>query len=813
MSAANSLVSKKDLARILAIVRKNWWIPIVMAIAGHYIGDFYTYRLTSIYSAKTQILLRSNDQINAGSVISDNTFYGNTTKTFVDNSNEKRIISSYDLIGEAIDRLDFEVSYFTVGRVRTEEIFRTAPFIVQVNSITTDLYEQKMRMNFLSGNSFAITYTKGDQDVVVKGVYGKEIVTRDFSLIVNPRGTLTVSQTNTMKSAEYLVQVHSRDNLIKRFQSGLRVESPEYTNILEISENDVIPARAIMFLDTLVQVYVENSITQRLDLNQNTIFFIDKQLNEVANILNNIEDTLQEFKEDENIFDIDREGAQYFQQYLSFDSRKRSLQMQAAALNDLESYIRDNKDPQFLPPSAYFSYNDPFLDKSVAQLYEMQVTLNSALGTGTENNPEILELNNRIDRLKDDMLVYIDNNREAIRNGIGEVNLQIDTTHDNMRTLPLKQRGLVNITRKLKVNENMYLFLLQRKANTVIARAGILPETKIIERARSMGIVEPDRKKIGYYFIAGAVIFAFLIVGLRVLLFEKIESADELRAMTNIPIAGEIVYYKAAEELKVVVDADPKSVIAESFRIVRTNLQYMLGEKKKGQIVVTSNSPGEGKTFCSINLAAILAKGGKKVILLELDLHRPRVQKGLDITSANGFSTIAIGKCSIPDAVLPTTIENLDVILSGPLPPNPSEIVFSSKLEEVLAFCRENYDFTIIDTPPVSLISDALVLMKKVDCTLFVVSVKVSYRSILNRVLELFEQHEVKQMSFILNYVKKKRSRYYYSRYGYNRYGGYGYGGYGGSYGAYGGGYGGYGAYGDPRPDSSKVKSPKKDKK
>jgi Mrp family chromosome partitioning ATPase/uncharacterized protein involved in exopolysaccharide biosynthesis len=763
MSAANSLVSKKDIARVLSIVRKNWYIPLILGVAGVLVGNFYTYRLTSIYAAKTQILLRSNDQISPGSVISDNGYYSNTTKTFVDNSNEKRVIMSYDLISQAIDRLDFDVSYFLVGRVKTEEIFRTAPFIVTVNSISSDLYEQKMNINFLSSNSFAITYTKNDQQEVVKGVYGQELVTRDFSLMVRPRGTLTGNQTNAMKNADYLLQVHSRDNLIKRFQTGMKVESPDYTNILEISVNDVIPARAVMFLDTLVQVYVENSIMQRLDLNQNTLFFIDKQLSEVELILNNIEDTLQEFREDENIFDLDREGVQYFEQYIGYDVRKRSLQMQSASLTDLESYIRDNKDPQFLPPSAYFSYGDPFLDRYVANLYELQVTYSTILGQGTPNNPELIDLRTRIDNLKKDMLVYIANNREAINENIVEVNKQMDTTQSNIQTLPLKQRGLVNITRKLKVNENMYLFLLQRKANTVIARAGILPEVKVIERARSMGIIEPDRDKIGYYFLAGSLILALLIVGLRVLLFEKVESTDELKTMTNIPVAGEVLHYKSATELKVVVEVDPKSVIAESFRTIRTNLQYMLGDKRKAQIVVTSNSPGEGKTFCSINLAAILAKGGKRVILLELDLHRPRVQAGLNITSANGFS-------------------------------NPSEIVVSSKLEEVLQYCRDNYDFTIIDTPPVGLISDALVLMKVADYTLFVVSVKVSYRTMINRILELFDHNKIKNVSFILNYVKKKRSRYYYGGYRYGRYGGYG------GYGSYGGGYGSYGSYGESEP-------------
>jgi tyrosine-protein kinase Etk/Wzc len=798
MSASNtpstptgSLVSKKDITRIVSIARKNWLIPIIFLVVGAALGNFYTYRLVSVFGAKTQILLRSNDQISPGSVISDNSYYSSTTKTFVDNSNEKRVISSYDLIAQAIDRLDFGVSYFLVGRVRTEEIFMNAPFDVTVKSLSSDLYEQELKLDFLSSNSYAVTYTKNEKVQFVKGVFNKDLVTSDLNIMISPRGNLSNSQSGSMLLADYRIQIHSRDHLTKRYQSGLKVESPDYTNILEISVEDVIPARAVMFLDTLVQVYVENSIEQRLDINQNTLFFIDRQLGEVGNILNTIEDSLQFFREREAIFDIDMEGTQYFSQYIGYDSKKRNLQLESAALTDLEKYIRDNKDPQFLPPSAYFSYNDPFLDASVSDLYDKQIQYSLRAGVGTPDNPEMILLKDQIEGLKQDMLVYINNSRNALANTIAEVDKQMDTSISDIQGLPIKQRGLVNITRELKVNENLYLFLLQRKANTVISRASILPETKIIERARSLGVVKPDRDKIIYYFIVVSLIVALLVIAGRVLFFERIESSDELRAITNIPIAGEIIQYAAAAELKIAVDVDPKSVLAESFRSIRTNLQYMLADKAGGQIVVTSNSPGEGKTFCSINLAAILAKGGKRVILLELDLHKPRVQKGLDITSPNGFSTIAIGKCSVENAIIKTSIENLDVILSGPLPPNPSEIVVSPKLNEVLDYCRDHYEYTIIDTPPVGLISDALVLMKRADMALFVVNVRVAYRSVINQVLEMLEHHKVSHVSFILNNVKRKRSRYHYSRYGYGSYGGYGYSAYGGyGYGSYGGSYG-----------------------
>lgn len=796
MNNQQGLLGKGDITRVLSIFRKNWWVVLLITALGYGVGLFVTYKLTSVYGATTQILLRSNDEIKQGSIISDNPYYGPVMKTYIDNSNEKRIITSYDLIKETIERLNFDVSYFIVGRIRTEEAFQGLPFIVTVGKLEPSLYEQMMPFKILSDQEYSLTYTKNNKEETVKGQFGKDlIVGDDVHILIRLTGNKAATNKQLLQQADYLLQIHSEASLVSRYQSTLNVVTPEYTNILEISVQDVIPARAVMFLDTLVEVYIENSLEQRFDVNQNTVYYIDRQLEEVTNILNNIEDSLQKFRESNVIIDLEEEGRQFFEQYLGFDSRKRALQMQAEALNDLEEYIAQNKDPQFLPPSAFFSFGDDFLDKSVSQLYSMQLTYSNLLMQATPSNPELISLDSNINRQRRIMLTYINNNRLAIIENIKATQMQSDTSIMKLQGIPIKQRGLINIRRNLQVNENMYIFLLQKRANTIIARAGILPETKIIDKARSIGIVKPNRETITYYFSGGGFILSLIIVFLRILFFARIESFEELKAATNLPVIGEIIYTPLAEDIKMVVDSDPKSPVAESFRTIRTNLQYMLGDKQTGVIVVTSNNPGEGKTFCSINLAGILAKGGKKTILLELDLHKPRVHKGLGLEHKVGFSTIAIGKNNIEECVFPTTIENLDVILSGPLPPNPSEIVVSKVLTNVLEYCRTNYEYIVIDTPPVGLITDALVLMKAADVSLFVLNTKFAYRNSLANAHDIVQMNKLGHFGFILNGVKRKKSKYYYNRYAY----GYSYGSYGsyggGSYGSY-GGYGSYGSYG-----------------
>lgn len=786
MNNSAGLINQGDITRILSILRKNWWIVVVVTALGFGVGSFYTYKLTNVYGATTQILLRANDEIKQGSLISDNPYYGPTVKTFIDNSNERRILTSYDLVSATMDRLNFDVSYFTVGRIRTEEVFKGIPFSVTVGVISDPLmYEQKMLFKNLTDNKFSLKYVKKEKEVEVTGEFGKDLITDDFHLLFLKKKSAIDPKLNTPIELDYQVQIHSKASLVSKYQSFMKVENPEYTNILQISIEDEISDRAIMFLDTLIQAYIENSLEQRLNVNQNTVFFIDRQLQEVTNILNNIEDTLQVFREDNVIINLDNEGQQFFGQYIGFDNRKRSLQIQIEGLNDLEDYIRNNKDPQFLPPAAYFSFGDPFLDKSVTQLYAQQSQYTTLLTEATTDNPELINLDSSIARQRSNMLTYIENNRLAIVENIKATNRQIDTSIMKLQGIPIKQRGLININRNLQVNESMYIFLLQKRATTIIARAGILPETKVIDKARNMGVVRPNRTMINYYFAGGAFILSLLIVFMRVVFYGRIESFAELKVATHLPVIGEIIFSALAEDIKLVVDSDPKSPVAESFRTVRTNLQYMLGEAQRGIILITSNSPGEGKTFCSINLAGILAKGGKKTILLELDLHKPRVHKGLGLENIKGFSTISIGRDKIEDCIAPTHQENLDVILSGPLPPNPSEIVVSKSLLDVLNYCKEHYEYVIVDTPPVGLITDAMVLMKYADVSLFVLNTKAAYRDALNNAHEIVAMNKGGNFGFILNGVKRKKSKYYYNRYSYG-YGSYGSGGYG-SYGSYGG--------------------------
>jgi capsular exopolysaccharide synthesis family protein len=772
---SGGILDTNDIRTALRIVTKNWWILVSFVALFFIVGYIYAYKLPDVYAAKTTLLLQTNDKYNAGRVISSN--YG--LETYVNNSNEMSVIKSYDLLKKVVDKLNINVSYFISGRLRTTEIYTGVPFKITVFYINPAYYEKVINFKITDMNHYRISYPDGNVLYSQNGTFGEDLVNTNMKINISLGKDINQGYIDALKKIDYEFKVHNPANLVYQFQGALKIDNPTYTNILDVTLKDIIPMRAISFLDTLDNLYIQNTLQSQLQINENTLFYIDKQLSQVEDIMNDIEDTMQEFKEQKNILDLGRETEQYFSQYSKYDDQKTSLHLQIQALDDLERYIIEEKDPTFLPPSIYINGTDDFLRKSAEELYNMQLIKNSAINTSTMENMSMKFLMKRMDSLKSDLLIYIANSRRAINERINSLDQQISTDIGNIKTLPAKQRGLTNIQRKHDINEKLYDFLLSQRATTVIEKASIIPQTKVIETARSMGIVDPNRNKIYYTFMAIGGIIALIIIFIRITFYDRIENITELKLKTHLPILGEILSAPLITDLSIAVEDNPKSPLTESFRTMRTNLQYMAIDTSSKVILFTSNGPGEGKTFCTINMAAILAKAEKKVLVLEFDLHKPRISKALNITAEKGVSSIIIGQATIEECIKPTAIPGMDVIVCGPVPPNSSELILSEKVKDILNYAKENYDYAIVDTPPLGLISDAIVLIRMSDINLFVLNTRFAYKEAINYIQETVQTNKIRNFGFVLNNVKRKKSKYYYNRYNYGYYGGYGYGGYG----------------------------------
>ena len=355
--------------------------------------------------------------------------------------------------------------------------------------------------------------------------------------------------------------------------------------------------------------------------------------------------------------------------------------------------------------------------------------------------------------------------------------------------------------RRLTINDKFFGYLLEQPDN-LIARAAITSNASIIEAARGIGITGPNKAKTMRDCTLLGLAVAIGLAVLRLLLFERLESVNELREATKLPVSGGVPRYEdiSDKEYVLVASKSPRHPTTEAFRGLRTNLQYLLNKDGQNTILISSMHPGEGKTFTATNMAALMAQSGKKTLLIDFDLHKPRVHKALGVPRGTGLSGYLIGQLPWTMAVQPTEIPGLDVITSGPVPPNASELVHNDRTDELIAEARKAYDFVVIDTPPILLITDALVLMRHVDRALLVANVKRANARGVRELEELLEQNSIEHVSMVLNGIVPTRWRYYASKYAYRYLYSYGYGGYG-SYTGYGDyGYGGV-RYGEDAED------------
>lgn len=778
-----SIISEKDIQAIVRIVKQNWYIPLIAITLSYIAGYFYTYKLTNIYQASTQLLVNVKDFYDK-SIISEDNMYSSAYTTYIDNSNQIRVIKSYDIMEETIEKLKdvLQVSYFIVGKVRTTEQFKGMPFDIKVNAINPAFYEIPIKFKIKNYTSYQISVEINGQQITKEGFFDKELIDTDLNILVKRASNLTMQTAISLSNINYEIVIHSKDFLINQYMGTMNVENPDYTNILKVSIEDVIPERAIIVLDTLTSVYMKSTLKSRLELNEKTLQYIDKQLSEISATLKGIEDSMEYYKNTHNILNLDWEQSTYLTKLSDFENQRNQLKMQIEALNDLEKYIIEDKDPQFLPPNVFILEKQGFLPSAVTELYQLQIKLNDQYGSNTDNNPNIANLKQNIRRLKQDLLIYITNSRKATYKLLENLETEITSYISKFKYIPPKQRDLLNIQRRLEVNQKLYSFLLEKRANTRIAKASISPTTKVVEKPRNMGVVKPDKNKIRNTFISVGLGLSLLFILIRVLFFVKISDEEQLKELTNLPMIGIMPYQKNINENAVVAIEEPYAPVSDAIRSLITNIKYATKDKPIKKILFTSFLPGEGKTFLSINLAAMFAKSGKKVALLEMDLHKPRIFSALKLNPDKGIAAFLSNQAVLNEIVYKTFIDNLDVYLAGKeTPPNPSDLLLSSKLNELLNNLEKNYDLIVIDTPPAGLLVDSIYLMQYADLNIFAVNARIATRRTIKFINQLSNENKIPNLYLLLNGISLKKSGYYaYNKYGYK----YGYG-YGYGYGAY----------------------------
>jgi tyrosine-protein kinase Etk/Wzc len=757
-------------------------VPLVAYI----IGFIYTYRLAETYASKTELLLKSNETYDYQDPIYKGLgAYG----AYTDALNQIKILTSRDLIEEVVEKIDIGTSYYVVGRLKRQEVYKTLPFTSEINVLNNGLYELPVSVKVLNAKEYELSYDLDGQHKSIKYFFDQELITDDFSLLLQKSYDFNDENIEVIKGSQYELVFHSKNYLINKYQQNLKVENVEYTSVLAVEVTDELEYRAKAFLDTLNAVYVDFSLRTQLEVNENTLRNIEKQIDTISIFIKNKEEELLLYSDENAILNISREEDDYFVKYVEDQKIKRQLEYDKVAIIGLEEYLKNSTDEHLLPPSSDLRENDIYVGASIEKIYSLQLELASKSYTQSESNLNVIHQKQKIGELKKDLLIYLKNLKETYNSRIADIDIKIALSRSNIKRLPRSAQGIENIKRELEVNTKMYLFLLEKKTNTLITRAGIIPQVRVIESPRSLGVVAPDRDKIVRLYVLFGFVLSLIIAVIRKIFFERIENIQELDGASSLTIVGGIPFVKIESQNQLIVESHPKSQVTESFRTVRTNLLYLGSPVKRAKkILISSYYPGEGKTFCSTNLASLISKGDKRVLILDFDLHKPKVHKTFDLDNLVGISTFLVGKHKIEEVVRRDVLTNLDVITAGAVPPNPSELILKDQVNELFAWAENEYDLIIVDTPPFGLLNDAFELLPKMDVFLVVINTRFARRRGVLLIEEMLSKQSKVSKGMILNGIRQTKFQYYYAKYtykysyGYSKYG-YGYGNYGESYG------------------------------
>ena len=506
------------------------------------------------------------------------------------------------------------------------------------------------------------------------------------------------------------------------------------------------------------------------------IEFIEEQLELISDSLKVVEGNLESFRLTNKLIDMSREGIVIQQRLEKIDNEKTTLLLQESYYKYLTEYIEFKNENEDIVAPTVMGVTDQLLIKLVNELSLLQQD-KKKLAMNLSESVEPLKL------IDAKILATRTAIKENIRSGLltlanikTDIDVRLKKVEQDVRRLPSTERQMITIQRKFDINNTVYTFLLEKRAEAKIALASNVADNQIIDYAGfySSSLVKP--KKIQN--IITAVILGLFIPLLFIIIFDflnnKILDKNDIEKQTNAPILGFISHNKLSTEIPVV--KNPGSTLSESFRSVRTNLKYFIKDFKNPVISVSSTITGEGKTFFSTNLAAILAVSGKKVLLVGLDLRKPRIHKIIGVNNDIGISNLLIGEEKFENVVIKTEIENLWYAPSGPVPPNPAELIESPSMVEFIEKAKKRFDYIIIDTPPVAIVTDALLVSPFTDFYIFVVRQRYSSKNTIGLIDELHKNENIKSLGIVVNDINVSGYYGYGLRYGYSMGYGYNYG-------------------------------------
>ena len=756
----------------------KWFLLSLIVVLGFAV--YYTMRSVPIYNVKALVLMVDKWSKTESDVLTQS--LGITSG--VDNIfNEIEVMRSRTIVKKVVDDLDLYASYSMKGKVRNQPLYNNTPFVVRPDS-TTNIGQMQTSLNFTIKPATA----DGTYNIEVKYVFEKErkeveFATKEFpfTAYIPAVGTFVIEHVMGYDSIqnELYVTLRNPNDVAKSIASGLKISQfDKNTLLLDISYNTPIEQMGIDIINRVVYYYNEDGIAEKNRAANNTEAFINKRLVAIQKELSTVEEEVEQYRTQRGLTDISSEAQLYLQQTGEADKERSELDVQLSLVEYVETFLGESENI-FAPIPALGTPDDGL--RSVISDYNKAIAAREKLlSTSSENNPVVQEYTQNIKALRSNVLQGVASTRRGIELRKKDIQRQDSEIEEKIRNVPQYERELTDIMRQQRIKENLFVFLLEKREENALTQTLAVGDARMVDEPTSDGIVAPQKMKIFFGAFIIALLIPACIIFLKRLMFPAFQDKVELERLTNIPVLAELPHNGSNDFF--VVREKSNDAIAELFRLLRNNLQFCFSSPEKKVVLVTSSVSKEGKTFVSSNLAVSFALTGKKVILVGLDIRRPRIAYHFDLPNKKGVTNYLSGQITDIDELIQHSgkVDTLDILSGGPIPPNPNELLLNPNLDKLFAELRERYDYIIIDSAPVCMVSDSFLINRVVDVTLFVTRAAYTSRSHIKALNPLAVNNKLNSLYLCINDVNITSHTYSYRRYGYGygttTYGSYGYG-------------------------------------
>lgn len=790
-----------DIKSLIYIFLSHWYlfaIGAVLALAAAYLINRYS---TNIYQAKGTVIIKEGRGLDPTTIMTTSNF-----ANYQNLDNEIAILRSYSLRERVIKKMGIEVTYFGKGRILSTELYDKSPFKVEYDASVPQAIGLDYDITFKKNGDFSLNAV-ADRVTKYDYILGQIVESRSENVSIKSehkqgewidngynRIRIVLNedvQPERLKGITKSFRLNSYSSLVSQMSAFTASPQSKSSSVIAVTMSGPNKQKIVDFVNLMMTEYVSRGLERKNMVSENTIQFINDQLGDIQKSLSSAENALKDFRTRNDLMNLDLQANQVYNTLRALDKERSEKNVNLMLYKRLQNYIQTQiDDPENLAAPSTMGISDPLLERLVQQLVTLSQTKATQLLTQTEQHPQIVKLDEQIVTTKKTLLETVNNLVDNAQMSLKELDKRIARTEAESKVLPEKERQLLNYQRNFNFNDDTYKYLMQRRAEAQILRASNTPDNEVLDEARVDRTLKVAPRSSMNYLVAliiGLLIPA-LILFLRDFFNVSVNDRKDVEKLTNFPIIGQVS--QSPDKDPLVVINSPKSPISESFRSIRTNIEFITQGKPKSTILVTGDIQGIGKTFNSLNIASIYALYGKKTVLLGFDMRKPKLYQEFGLSNNVGLSSYLSNKDAFESIIQPSNkIPNLDVITSGPIPPNPAELIASDKCTELFDKLKETYDYIIIDTPPLGLVTDAFLLMRHSDVNLFIVRQGQTNKNIFGSIIKDIEDRGL-DASIVINGIETGKG-YGYGRYKYGYgygYGGYGYGGYG-KYGAYGDGY------------------------